>query len=221
MGGECRTIGELRSQHCSKRGQYCGFIRAGNPRHHMFHRPVLRPEHDGARRRTTGLNCIEVATSLVVPIHKDARPCVNCADQFERVCNLGVDSRHDANESREKRSVVSRVLPALMQFKGGLQCFKPCHVRNPFGDQDALVHERRHELLPPRKEQMLLVIGRLRGHRVDDRLGVQNSFARFDKQRVVSRKHGGDDGRMRRHDGLVAERIEPVYQPLLLRRLDM
>ena len=65
------------------------------------------------------------------------------------------------------------------------------------------------------------MIGRLRRHGVHERLGVQDAFARFDEKRVGRGKHRGDDGRMRGHDGLVAQRIEAVDQPLLLRRLDV
>ena len=187
----------------------------------MLHRPALRPEHDAARRRIAGLHRIEVAAPLVVPVHEDAGPRVNGAHQRERVGNLGVDGRHDANEGGEKRRAVPGILPALMQFKGGLQRLKPCHVRNPFGDQDAFVHERGHQLLPPCKEKMLLVVGRLRGHGVHERLGVQNALARFDKERVGRGEHRGHDGRMGGNDRLVAERIEAVDQPLLLRRLDV
>ena len=83
------------------------------------------------------------------------------------------------------------------------------------------MHERGDQLLPPCKEQVLLVVSRLRGHGVHERLGVQDALARFDKERVGRGKHRGDDGRMRGHNGLVAQRIEAVDQPLLLRRLDV
>ena len=106
---------------------------------------------------------------------------MNGADQRERVGNLGVDGRHDANEGGEKRRAVANVLPALVQFKGGLQRLKPRYLRNPLGDQDAFVHQRGHQLLPPSKEQMLLVIGWLCGHWVHQRFGAQNAIARLDE----------------------------------------
>ena len=86
----------------------------------MLHRPALRPEHDAARRRIAGLHRIEVAAPVIVPVHENAGPRVNGADQRERIGNLRVDGRHDANEGGKKRRAVSGVLPALMQFKGGL-----------------------------------------------------------------------------------------------------
>ena len=94
----------------------------------MLHRPALRPEHDAARRRTARHHRIEIAAPVIVPVHKDAGPRVNGADQREGVGNLGVDGRHDANESGEKRRTRLRVIPTLILFKSGLQRLKPCHV---------------------------------------------------------------------------------------------
>ena len=56
---------------------------------------------------------------------------MNGADQCDRIGNLGIDGRHDANEDGEKRRAVPGVLPALPEFKGGLQRLKPRYVRNP------------------------------------------------------------------------------------------
>src|SRR5262245_44189232 len=100
----------------------------------MLHGPALRPEHDAARWRVAGLHRVEVAAPFVIPVHEDAGPCMKGADQRERVRDLGVDGWHDANEGGKKRRTVSSVLPALMQFKGGLERLKPCHIRHPFGD---------------------------------------------------------------------------------------
>ena len=68
---------------------------------------------------------------------------------------------------------------------------------------------------------MLLVVSRLRWHRVHERLGGQHAFARFDEERIGSRKHRSYDGRMCGDNRLVAQRIEPVDQTLLLGGLNM
>lgn len=146
---------------------------------------------------------------------------MNGTDQRKRVGDLGVYGRHNANECGEKRRSISGILPTLMQFKGGLQRLKPRHVRNPFGDQHALVHKRGHQFLPPCVKQMLLVIGRLRGDGAHQWLGFQDALPRFDEKRIGRGKQGRHDGRMRRDNRLITERIEAVDQPLLLRGLDM
>lgn len=83
------------------------------------------------------------------------------------------------------------------------------------------MHERGHQLLPPCVEQVLLVISRLCGHSVHQWLGAQRALARFDKERIGSWKHCGHYRRMRRDYRLVAQCIEAVDQPLLLRGLDV
>ena len=162
-----RRVGFLREQVSGERLRSANALRArlqgaasiaasSAPAIHETTCSIAQPCGQNTTQRGGGLlalHRIEVAAPVIVPVHEDAGPRVNGADQRERVGNLGVDGRHDANEGGEKRRAVSGVLPALMQFKGGLQRLKPCHVRNPFGDQNAFVHERGHELLPPCIEQ--------------------------------------------------------------------
>ena len=142
MCGESLRIGER----LAERGSQPASIAASSaPAIHETTCSIAQPCGQNTTQRgggDDGIHRIEVAAPVIVPVHKDAGPGVNGVHKRERIGNLGVDGRYDANEGGEKRRAVSSILPALMQFTGGLQRLKPCHVRNPFGDQYEFVHER-------------------------------------------------------------------------------
>src|SRR5258708_25212763 len=95
----------------SKSSEHIRFVRAGNPRNHVLHRPILRPEDNTFRRWRTDLHRVEITAAVRIAVNKDAGPCMDLVDDRKGVDDFGVDGGNDANECLESRTDLLRVPP--------------------------------------------------------------------------------------------------------------